>query len=100
MKYRITLGVLTAISAVSMANAHITESKDTEKCFGVSAVGQNDCANLAGTHACAGQATLANDIGEWRLVPASTCKELGGYSQEQAMKMFEKLQRKERNENE
>lgn len=39
-----------------------------EKCYGISAAGQNDCGNLAGTHSCAGQSTVDNDPGEWKLV--------------------------------
>lgn len=55
-----------------------------EKCYGVAKAGQNDCANLAGTHSCAAQSKVDNDPGEWKLVPAGTCTDLGGYSKEQA----------------
>ena len=30
-------------------------AQEKEKCFGIAKAGQNDCANLAGTHTCAGQ---------------------------------------------
>ena len=79
-----SLGIVDAVEA----------SKSKEKCYGVSQAGQNDCGNLAGTHTCAGQSTVDNDIGEWRLVPTGTCKELGGYERKEAKKMFEEMQAK------
>ena len=48
--------------------------------------GKNDCANLAGTHSCAGQAKMDNDKGDWKYVPAGTCKQMGGLSAEEAKK--------------
>ncbi|MBF7072120.1 DUF2282 domain-containing protein [Glaciecola sp. MH2013] len=80
----LTTGVITDVEA----------KKKKEKCYGVSAAGQNDCANLAGTHSCAGQSTVDNDIGEWRLVPAGTCKELGGHDRKSAKKLFKEMQAK------
>ena len=35
------------------------------KCYGISKAGENDCANAAGTHSCAGQATVDYDGGEY-----------------------------------
>ncbi|MGQ8364710.1 DUF2282 domain-containing protein [Glaciecola sp. 1036] len=79
-----TLGAIDAAEAAD---------KKKEKCYGVSPAGQNDCANLAGTHSCAGQSTVDNDIGEWRLVPAGTCKDLGGYSRKEAKEMWKKMKK-------
>ena len=79
-----SLGVVDAVDA----------AKKKEKCYGVSQAGQNDCGNLAGTHSCAGQSTVDNDIGEWRLVPAGTCEELGGFDRKEAKKMFKEMQAK------
>lgn len=59
-----------------------------EKCYGIAAAGQNDCANLAGTHSCAGQSTVDNDKGEWKLVAKGTCKDMGGLSKKEAKKWF------------
>lgn len=59
-----------------------------EKCYGIAAAGQNDCANLAGTHSCAGQSTSDNDKGEWKLVKKGTCSELGGLSKKEAKKLY------------
>jgi len=61
-----------------------------EKCYGVAAAGQNDCANLAGTHSCAGQSTVDNDKGEWKLVNKGSCAELGGLSKDQATALYKK----------
>lgn len=57
-----------------------------EKCYGIAKAGQNDCANLSGTHSCAGQAKLDNDKGEWKYVAAGTCKQMGGLSAADAKK--------------
>lgn len=51
---------------------------DKVKCYGISKAGQNDCANKAGTHSCAGQSTVDYDGGEWKLATADSCKEMGG----------------------
>jgi uncharacterized membrane protein len=84
------LATVMSLGVVDEANA----AKNKEKCYGVSKAGQNDCGNLAGTHSCAGQSTVDNDIGEWRLVPAGTCKDLGGFDGNEAKKMFQEMQAK------
>jgi uncharacterized membrane protein len=55
-----------------------------ERCYGVVRAGENHCANLRGTHDCAGQATKDFAIDEWKQVPAGTCKQLKGYSEAEA----------------
>lgn len=45
-------------------------------CYGVNAVGRNDCA--AGAHSCAGQATKANDPNSFVLLPQGDCGKLAG----------------------
>lgn len=72
------------VSALSMAAMSDVYAGAKEKCYGVAKAGQNDCANLAGTHSCAGQAKVDNDPGEWKTVPKGTCAELGGMSKEEA----------------
>lgn len=59
-----------------------------EKCYGVAKAGQNDCANLAGTHSCAGQSNVDYDKGEWKLVKKGTCADLGGLSKKEAKKRY------------
>lgn len=55
-----------------------------EKCYGVAKAGQNDCANLSGSHSCAGQSKLDNDKGEWKYVAKGTCKSMNGLSADEA----------------
>ncbi len=62
-------------------------SKDTsgkEKCFGIAKAGANDCANLSGSHSCAGQAKADMGADEWKYVPKGTCKDMKGMSAEEA----------------
>lgn len=49
-----------------------------QKCFGINAVGKNDCAQ--GAHSCAGQATIARDPGSFVLLPAGDCSKIAGGS--------------------
>jgi len=65
-----------------------------EKCYGVAMAGQNDCANLSGTHSCAGQATTDNAPDEWKIVPKGTCAELGGIGKKEAKAAFKASQMK------
>ena len=54
------------------APAHAADDK--EKCFGIAKAGQNDCANLSGTHSCAGQSKVDMGQDEWKYVAKGTCK--------------------------
>lgn len=65
------------------ATAHAQE-KGKEKCYGVAKAGQNDCANLAGTHTCAGLSKVDRAADEWRYVAAGTCKTMKGMSEAEA----------------
>ena len=59
-------------------------AQEKEKCYGIAKAGQNDCANLAGTHSCAGQAKVDNDKGEWKYVAKGSCKTMKGLSADEA----------------
>ena len=72
-----------ALAAGAVSTAHAADP-NKEKCFGVALAGQNDCANLSGSHSCAGQAKTDKDPGEWKLVPKGTCATMGGLSTAQA----------------
>ena len=79
--------VATAMGAalVAATNGSAVAKPEKEKCYGVAKAGKNDCANLAGTHSCAGQAKADSDPGEWVLVPKGLCAKLvGGMSAEEA----------------
>ena len=50
------LASLLALGLMGQANA--ADEKAKEKCFGIAKAGQNDCANLSGSHSCAGQSKV------------------------------------------
>ena len=55
-----------------------------EKCYGIAKAGQNDCANLSGTHSCAGQSKADHAPDEWKYVAKGTCKDLKGMTADEA----------------
>ncbi|MDE2580755.1 MAG: DUF2282 domain-containing protein [Rhodospirillales bacterium] len=63
---------------VKEANMHRAKTQHLVACYGVNAVGRNDCA--AGAHSCAGQATKANDPASFVLLPKGDCGKLAGGS--------------------
>lgn len=77
----LALGLIGSGAAYGMAS-----SDGKEKCYGIAKVGQNDCSNLAGSHSCAGQASVDADPGEWKYVAKGTCKALKGMTLEEAEK--------------
>jgi uncharacterized membrane protein len=80
------LASVMALGLVSLAGAQPAKDpgKSYEKCYGVAKAGQNDCANLAGTHSCAGQSKADSDPGDWKYVAKGTCKDMKGMSAEEA----------------
>jgi uncharacterized membrane protein len=67
--------------ALALAGAATAQTKGASgfKCWGVAKAGQNDCANAAKTHDCAGQSKADFDLGEWKAVKdAAECAKLGG----------------------
>lgn len=66
-------------------------AQEKEKCYGIAKAGQNQCANLSGTHSCSGQSTVDDDKGEWKYVAKGTCVSMKGLTADQAKKgMMEK----------
>ncbi|MDG4553152.1 MAG: DUF2282 domain-containing protein [Candidatus Competibacter sp.] len=49
-----------------------------EKCFGIAKAGENDCANSAGTHSCAGHSTVDYDGQDWKYAAKGSCEKMGG----------------------
>lgn len=85
MKHSLVISAaLAATLATGTTFSSTAAAEEKEKCYGVAAAGQNDCANLSGTHSCAKQATTDNAPDEWKKVPKGTCAELGGLSKEEA----------------
>ncbi len=74
------------ISLALLSSPALAQTAAKEKCYGIAKAGQNDCANLAGTHSCAGQSKVDNDKGEWKYVAAGTCKDMKGLSADEAKK--------------
>ena len=70
------LASVLAVGVLSMAQAADAPAK--EKCYGIAKAGANDCANLSGTHSCAGQSKAEKGIDEWNYVAKGTCQQIGG----------------------
>lgn len=90
-KKNLTLAAALAAVAVGAATVAISTPATAaeEKCYGIAKAGENHCANLAGTHSCAGQSTTDNDETEWKGVAKGTCKELGGMTAKEAKAKYE-----------
>ncbi|MEO7549396.1 MAG: DUF2282 domain-containing protein [Ramlibacter sp.] len=70
------------LSSVLVATPAVAQEK--EKCYGITKAGQNDCANLSGSHSCAGQSKVGDDANEWKYVAKGTCKGMKGMSADEA----------------
>ena len=70
-------GVL-ALAVVGTAQAAKHEAPATEKCYGVSKAGKNDC--QTSTSACAGTAKKDGQKDAWISVPKGTCEKIIGAS--------------------
>ena len=85
MNQRLVLSsVLASALALGLVGTVAAQDKGKEKCYGIAKAGANDCANLAGSHSCAGQAKVDNDAGEWKYVPKGTCKDMKGMTADEA----------------
>ena len=67
-----------------LSSAQAADNAGKEKCYGIAKAGQNDCANLSGTHSCAGQSKAEMGTDEWKYVAKGTCAKLGGKSADEA----------------
>ena len=86
----IASSALASVLALGLIGQAAAEEKAKEKCFGVAKAGQNDCANLSGTHSCAGQSKADKGADEWKYVAKGTCKDMGGTDAETAKKAMKK----------
>jgi uncharacterized membrane protein len=83
----IAASALASLLALGLAgNAAAQDKAAKEKCFGIAKAGQNDCANLSGTHSCAGQSKVDNGADEWKYVAKGTCADMKGMTAEEAKK--------------
>ena len=83
---------LAGMIALAAAGTAIAQDKAgaKEKCFGISKAGQNDCANAAGTHSCAGQSKTDMAPDEWKYTAKGTCEKMGGKLTASKMDKMEK----------
>ena len=81
---------LASALALGLAGPAAAQAKAKEKCYGIAKAGQNDCANLSGSHTCAGQSKAEMAADEWRYVAAGTCKEMKGNTEKEAKMAMQK----------
>lgn len=86
----IVSSALASALALGLVGQAAAQEKAKEKCYGIAKAGQNDCANLSGSHSCAGQSKVDMGADEWKYVAKGTCKDLGGTSAEEAKKKLGK----------
>ena len=84
MNQRALIAAAAASLLSTMLMATPAMAQDKEKCYGIAEAGKNDCANLAGTHSCAGQSKVAMDAGEWKYVAKGTCGDMKGMTADAA----------------
>ena len=84
------LASVLALGLLSGASAADEKAAAKEKCFGIAKAGQNDCANLSGSHSCAGQSKNAMAPDEWNYVAKGTCEKIGGKSEAEAKALIAK----------
>ena len=70
------------LSTMLVATPAVAQEK--EKCYGITTAGQNDCANLSGSHSCAGQSKVSADVNEWKYVAKGTCASMKGLTADAA----------------
>ena len=80
----IVSSALASVLALGLIGQAAAQDAGKEKCFGIAKAGQNDCANLSGSHSCAGQSKADMGADEWKYVAKGTCKEMGGKSADEA----------------
>jgi uncharacterized membrane protein len=69
---------MSAMEKIVAENAQRAQKFHLEHCYGINAIGKNDCAT--GVHSCAGEATKARDPKSFVLLPAGDCSKIQGGS--------------------
>jgi uncharacterized membrane protein len=87
-RFNMNQRALIAAAAASLLSTLMVSApavaQEKEKCYGITVAGQNNCANLSGTHSCAGQSKVGSDANEWKYVAKGTCVSLKGMTAEVA----------------
>lgn len=86
----IVSSALASVLALGLVGQVAAQAKEKEKCYGIAKAGQNDCANLAGTHGCAGESKVDFHPAEWKYVAKGTCKKLKGMTEAEAQAKLQK----------
>ena len=73
-----------------LGSAAAADKPAKEKCFGVAKAGKNDCANLSGSHSCAGQSTKDGSADDWNYVAKGTCAAMKGMTEAEARMAMKK----------
>jgi len=90
-KHIILSSALASVLGLGLAgHAAAAGDKAKEKCFGIAKAGQNDCANLSGTHSCAGQSKADMGADDWKYVAKGSCKGMMGQTEAEAKAMMKK----------
>ena len=88
---QIASSALATVLALGLGSASVhAQDKAKEKCFGIAKAGQNDCANLSGSHSCAGQSKVDAGVDEWKYVAKGTCASMKGMSADEAKAKLKK----------
>jgi uncharacterized membrane protein len=91
MNQRLILSsALASVFALGLTGHAAAQDKSKEKCFGIAKAGQNDCANLSGSHSCAGQTKADAMPDDWKYVAKGTCKDMKGLSENEAKAKLKK----------
>ena len=85
---QVVTSALAAALALGLAAPAFAVEK--EKCYGIAKAGKNDCANLSGSHSCAGQSTKDGAVEDWNFVDKGTCAKAGGLSAAEAKAKMKK----------
>lgn len=89
-KIIVSSAVAAALSMGLLGQAAAQDKTAKEKCYGIAKAGENDCANLSGSHSCAGQAKADKAPEEWKYVSKGSCKSMNGMSAEEAKAKLKK----------
>jgi uncharacterized membrane protein len=80
----IVSSALASALALGLVGTVVAQEKGKEKCYGIAKAGQNDCANLSGSHSCAGQSKDDLSPADWKYVAKGSCKDVKGLSEAEA----------------
>ena len=86
----IVSSALASAMALGLVGQAAAQDKGKEKCYGIAKAGQNDCANLSGSHSCAGQSKADMSPDEWKHVAKGTCNHIKGLSEAEAKAKLKK----------